>query len=154
MFTFWCCIRVNSRFAPSQWETSLQSNAVSHWLGANLESDLYIIAVIWMCNEKQHTVQVMLRAHELGMTGSDFVWIFYTRHPEESINKEVWATPSHFEPHPLNISESEMWLRREAFYGIKLVLYNPWHQNCIVLSIVSKYHCTIYCIKMVWHYPG
>ena len=26
--------------APSQWETSLQSNAVSHWLGANLESAL------------------------------------------------------------------------------------------------------------------
>ena len=24
--------------APSQWETLLQSNAVSHWLGANLES--------------------------------------------------------------------------------------------------------------------
>ena len=24
--------------APSPWETSLQSNAVSHWLGANLES--------------------------------------------------------------------------------------------------------------------
>ena len=30
--------RADSRFAPSQWETSLQSNAVSHWLGANLES--------------------------------------------------------------------------------------------------------------------
>ena len=28
--------RVDSRFAPSEWETSLQSNAVSHWLGANL----------------------------------------------------------------------------------------------------------------------
>ena len=26
------------RLAPSQWETLLQSNAVSHWLGANLES--------------------------------------------------------------------------------------------------------------------
>ena len=26
--------------APSQWERSLQSNAVSHWLGANLESVL------------------------------------------------------------------------------------------------------------------
>ena len=37
-----CCIpRADSRFAPSQWETSLQSNAVSHWLGANLESALY-----------------------------------------------------------------------------------------------------------------
>ena len=30
----------DSRFAPSQSETSLQSNAVSHWLGASLESAL------------------------------------------------------------------------------------------------------------------
>ena len=29
--------RDESRFAPSQWETPLQSNAVSHWLRANLE---------------------------------------------------------------------------------------------------------------------
>ena len=32
--------RADSRLAPNQWETSLQSNAVSHWLGANLESAL------------------------------------------------------------------------------------------------------------------
>ena len=39
----WYCqyvSRVDSRFAPSQCETLLQSNAVSHWLGANLESAL------------------------------------------------------------------------------------------------------------------
>ena len=36
-------IRAHSRFAPSQLETSLQSNAVSHWLSANLESVLYMI---------------------------------------------------------------------------------------------------------------
>ena len=35
-------VRADSRFAPNQWETSLQSNAVSHWLGANLESALYL----------------------------------------------------------------------------------------------------------------
>ena len=29
--------RAETRLAPSQWETSLQSNAVSHWLGANLD---------------------------------------------------------------------------------------------------------------------
>ena len=34
------CQFCDSRLAPSQWETSLQSNAVSHWLGANLESAL------------------------------------------------------------------------------------------------------------------
>ena len=32
--------RADSRLAPSQWETSLLSNAISHWVGANLESDL------------------------------------------------------------------------------------------------------------------
>ena len=30
--------RANSRFAPSQWETALLCNDVSHWLGANLAS--------------------------------------------------------------------------------------------------------------------
>ena len=32
--------RTDSRFAPSQWETALLCNAVSHWLGASLESAL------------------------------------------------------------------------------------------------------------------
>ena len=36
-------IRADSRLAPSQWDTSLQSNAISHWLGANLESALSIL---------------------------------------------------------------------------------------------------------------
>ena len=31
----------DSRFAPSQWETALLCNNVSHWLGANLESALH-----------------------------------------------------------------------------------------------------------------
>ena len=39
-------IRADSRFAPSQWETSLQSNTIPHWLGTGLESALkYIIHV-------------------------------------------------------------------------------------------------------------
>ena len=32
--------RAGSRLTPCQWETSLQSNGISHWLGANLESAL------------------------------------------------------------------------------------------------------------------
>ena len=35
--------KVDSRLTPSQWETPLQSNAVFHWLCANLNSALYII---------------------------------------------------------------------------------------------------------------
>ena len=40
----WC--RADSRFTSSQWETPLQSNAVSHWLGANLESALWWLSDI------------------------------------------------------------------------------------------------------------
>ena len=35
--------RADSRFAPSQWEMALQSNDVSHWLGASLESALNVM---------------------------------------------------------------------------------------------------------------
>ena len=38
-------IRADCRLAPSQRETSLQSKAVSHWLGSKLESALDIIAM-------------------------------------------------------------------------------------------------------------
>ena len=46
----YCCttrawnFKADSRFAPSQWETLLQSNAVSHWLSANLESALEFVS--------------------------------------------------------------------------------------------------------------
>ena len=40
--------RAHSRFAPNQWETSLQSNAVSHWLDTNLESALYFVWLSWL----------------------------------------------------------------------------------------------------------
>ena len=33
-------IRADSKFAPSQWETPILCNGVSHWPGANLESAL------------------------------------------------------------------------------------------------------------------
>ena len=65
----------DSRFAPSQWETSLQSNAVSHWLGPNLESALTLVK-----NEQPLVSQLCIRrlsiqSHrtynftEQGMTG-------------------------------------------------------------------------------------
>ena len=36
----WCLHRAASRLVPSQWETALLCNNVSHWLGASLESAL------------------------------------------------------------------------------------------------------------------
>ena len=41
--------RADCRLAPSQWETSLQSNTVSNWLGANLESALQYYDPAYQC---------------------------------------------------------------------------------------------------------
>ena len=38
-------LRADSRFAPSQWQTVLLCSNVSHWLGTNLESALYLVQV-------------------------------------------------------------------------------------------------------------
>ena len=73
--------RADSRLAPSQWETSLQSNAVSHWLGANLESALKHIPShisIWykQVNENMMTYlwhQVLELRHSLDEVCSDSV---------------------------------------------------------------------------------
>ena len=48
----------DSRFVPSQWETSLQSNTISHWLGANLESALMQHLPVW----RWDTVCVVIKA--------------------------------------------------------------------------------------------
>ena len=42
----WYGCRADSRLAPSQWETALQSNAISHWLGTNLESVLIASSIM------------------------------------------------------------------------------------------------------------
>ena len=39
--------RAYSKFAPSQWETSLQSDAVSHWLCANVKSAPHHTMTSW-----------------------------------------------------------------------------------------------------------
>ena len=44
--SFPCC-RADSRFAPSQWETALLCNDISHWLGASLESALLSHCLVW-----------------------------------------------------------------------------------------------------------
>ena len=40
----WHAYRADSKLAPSQWETALLCNDVSHWLGANLELALCIFS--------------------------------------------------------------------------------------------------------------
>ena len=58
-------------FAPSQWETALQSNAVSHWLGANLESALQY-TMIWQAAQQWQMIKFW--THEIHPISPPQVW--------------------------------------------------------------------------------
>ena len=59
------------------------------------------------------------------MTGDDYVWLLYTRHPNYSLrNKAPWLLPSAMEKQqgiPLNLTDGVVSLRRQAFYCLKMV---------------------------------
>ena len=68
--------RTDSRSAPSQWETSLQSNIVSHWLGANLEPALI---QIWVAHGiAPLLLNGMVDPEQWGMSPGGHCWSFYT----------------------------------------------------------------------------
>ena len=65
--------RTDSRFAPSQWETALLCNDVSHWLVANLKSALmyscfrfisYITHIMYICIRPNLKQGEQTRPHE------------------------------------------------------------------------------------------
>ena len=64
-------VRADPRLAPSERETSLQSNAPSHWLGANLESTLVSICVK---SQNQGSVHSGWRLGSVLLTGPWLSW--------------------------------------------------------------------------------
>ena len=73
-----------SRLAPSQWEPSLQCNAVSHWLDANLEPALdntfiwsnIVHLVYWRIYASINLDEVLAKLTEVWWYASDFVcWV-------------------------------------------------------------------------------
>ena len=58
---------IDSRLALSQWETLLQSNAISYWLGTNLESDPW-----WGAKPEPESIMTWHLWH--GMVSQNMVW--------------------------------------------------------------------------------
>ena len=65
----WNIDRADCKLASSQRETSLQSNTVSHWLGANLQSVL--IDMMLKEKETQHSFAGLLNIYISG------IWLWY-----------------------------------------------------------------------------
>ena len=78
--------KAGSRFAPSQWETALPCNDVSHWLGASLESALILdcfkmalnCTCIWCWNSLQNKCRTTDPDRQnLGRSGKLSFFILY-----------------------------------------------------------------------------
>ena len=71
--------RADSRFAPSQWETALLCNDVSHWLGASLESALHTCSVLcfWLILLQFLTQWVRVtHIHDICISKPDHHWFW------------------------------------------------------------------------------
>ena len=64
-------IRADSRFAPSQWETALLCNDVSHWLGASQES---VLSMYGALENFWHTV--LSQAMQMVYYINTFWWLY------------------------------------------------------------------------------
>ena len=63
-------LRADSRFVPSQWETSLQSKAVSHWLCANLRVSRVTVVISYQvhCEKEGHLSEMPKNHPNCGIT--------------------------------------------------------------------------------------
>ena len=77
-FCDWCIYGTHGtrpRFAPSQWETSLQSNSVSHWLDANL--GLYHASHKCISHKNMHSFAVLCLCSDHLIFLCGFIWFLY-----------------------------------------------------------------------------
>ena len=65
----------NFVYAPCQWETTLQCNVVSHWLGAYTKSSLLLVCLSVRCNSLTRG----LSAQRVNIPENVFVW-FHQHH--------------------------------------------------------------------------
>ena len=125
-------IRADSRFATSQWETSLQSNAVSHWLGTNQESAL--LFALWTpgwCNRWIFSNRCYRKAINSGC---------FIEYPESKVHGAnmgpTWVLSVPYGPHvgPMNLAIRVHILTRWAIHAFALRLRRHVYEYATLLT--------------------
>ena len=130
------CLRADSSFVPSQWETSLQSNVVSHWLGANLESTLYLLMPKW---ESWHSVTLCVEWHPEQFLWTCLQWKAIGPIDDKSTLSEVMAWCHKAASHYLN----QCWPRSISPYGVtrprwfKCKFLQGQHMKCFKYKVFT-----------------
>ena len=128
--------RADSWLAPSQWETSLQSNAVSHWLGANLESDLLQIVAVIILILLTHWGRVThICVNKLTIMGSDKGLAPGRR---QTI---IWTNDGILLIRPLGTNFSEILVGIQIFSFKKMHLKMSsakWRPFCLGLNVLTQ----------------
>ena len=132
------------KLAPSQWETSLQSNAVSHWLGTNLESALLaciptfqLITSKW-ASELSNLQETQKREYR--------EWVMNVHEDTQTTAGTptyVWVTEAWNESWIINVSCSQNFGHIEAREA-PLVL---WDCYVVWICVRSRYHPSIQCLR-------
>ena len=92
--------RADSRFALSQWETSLQSNTVCHWLGANLESALQLYQIGTRSRDNFHILPTLIDGDRHVLINHKLFHVFPS---DKSYLHSMDTSVSHLKSHTIEI---------------------------------------------------
>ena len=148
--------RADSRFAPSQWETTLLCSNISHWLGASLESTLTLHVCISLCdlvnlnpsflpwgpwvgflkaqdgqNLKLSIVPWSQNLRSYGKCGSNFISILYFS------NSLYWLI--------IYQSESLLTFRFQNGTAITKIISTSFKWKQLNVESISISHCSVNC---------
>ena len=163
----WYKIHTNSsssRLAPNQWETSLQSNAVSHWLGTNLEPALYE-SIYSNLNITSVVVSVLAIPASAWWHGSH-CWYWSLKHIGINrtligfrVSMHVWYCPKYrtTEMWPWNCFTNELWTINANFAKSDFFKFKTWliWTRCVMSFSWTLYKTVIHFAKfseliMIW----
>ena len=123
--------RADSRLAPSQSETVLLCNSVSHWLGANLESALMIFIICSMTQTRDMTFNSQNRAYP---SGGHF-WYYYPG--------SLSCCSSNF--HTLEVCVPADFISQHLIFRWVVVTWTEWEGIVVVVPVMAtRWHALLY----------
>ena len=133
--------RADPRFAPSQWETALLCNDVSHWLGASLESTLYLPVTsiqrrrhrqgarrLRLCSQRRVSADVLASFGARTSTDAGMTKLLPSMHREQTLKSPYGPATSRCNNYVINSLSANIFTWNKNLFAIYIIAPH-WHDT-------------------------
>ena len=158
--------RDRSRYAPSQWETSIQCNNISHWLGSYLDWSpvTEIFFVFWWCHDMETVSELLVLCERNSPVTGGFLsqwatnakcWCFIYHWPKPAVDTNIQvANDGRYNGVHVTSLElrhiSSCYASTFRHWGLFKNVYELLNLRALKISILYKNH--IFQCNIVWNF--